>query len=109
MSVVGTQRRCQLLRRMSALRGRADVAGTCLQTVLVRFHSQWPLLNSGIGPLFGRFPCVQFRMTKPHPGVDAAKLRAGQRVVRKTTDELGTVIEANDEIKVKWDGGRTSY
>lgn len=35
--------------------------------------------------------------------------RAGQRVSRKDSEELGTVLEANGEIKVKWDGGRTSY
>jgi hypothetical protein len=34
-------------------------------------------------------------MTKPNPGLDAATLRAGQRVSRKTTDELGMVIEAD--------------
>jgi len=33
----------------------------------------------------------------------------GQRVSRKTTHELGTVIEHDGEIKVKWDGGKTSY
>ena len=36
-------------------------------------------------------------------------LREGQRVCRMTTDELGTVVEADGKIKVKWDGGRTSY
>ena len=30
-------------------------------------------------------------------------------MVRKDTEELGTIVEADDEIKVKWDGGRTSY
>ena len=33
----------------------------------------------------------------------------GLRVCRKDTDELGTVVEHNGEIKVKWDGGKTSY
>jgi hypothetical protein len=33
----------------------------------------------------------------------------GQRVSRKDTQELGTVIENNGSIKVKWDAGRTSY
>jgi hypothetical protein len=35
--------------------------------------------------------------------------RVGKRVSRKDAEEFGTVVEANDEIKVKWDGGRTSY
>ena len=43
--------------------------------------------------------------TKP----DAAELRTGQRVSRKDTGELGTVVEADGEVKVKWDSGRTSY
>ena len=33
----------------------------------------------------------------------------GQRVSRKDSEELGTVIKINGSIKVKWDGGRTSY
>jgi hypothetical protein len=41
---------------------------------------------------------------KPDPN-----LRRGQRVSRIDTEELGTVVEADGEIKVKWDGGRTSY
>jgi hypothetical protein len=40
---------------------------------------------------------------------DAAELRIGQRVSRKDTGELGTVVEADGEVKVKWDSGRTSY
>jgi hypothetical protein len=39
----------------------------------------------------------------------AAVLRAGQRVSRRDTEELGTVVEADGEIKVKWDNGQTSY
>ena len=38
-----------------------------------------------------------------------AAWRVGQRVWRKDTQELGTVIENNGSIKVKWDAGRTSY
>jgi len=34
--------------------------------------------------------------------------RVGQRVSRKTSTELGRVIEVNGKVKVKWDGGRTS-
>lgn len=33
----------------------------------------------------------------------------GQRLARKDTEELGTVVEANRQIKVTWDRGRTSY
>jgi hypothetical protein len=33
----------------------------------------------------------------------------GQRVSRKNTEELGTVIANDGSIKVKWDTGRTSY
>jgi len=43
------------------------------------------------------------------PILGAALLRVGQRVSRKTTDELGTVTEADGGVKVKWDSGRTSY
>lgn len=36
--------------------------------------------------------------------------RLGQRVARKNSDELGTVVEVDrDLVKVKWDRGRTSY
>jgi hypothetical protein len=50
-------------------------------------------------------------MTQPKPQTetDLAGWRAGQRVSRKDTEELGTIVEANGKIKVKWDGGRTSY
>jgi hypothetical protein len=49
-----------------------------------------------------------------HPKTQLERLsfdsfRAGQRVRRKTTEELGTIVEADGDIKVKWDGGRTSY
>ena len=33
----------------------------------------------------------------------------GQRVSRKDNDECGTVLETMPRLKVKWDGGRTSY
>ena len=48
-------------------------------------------------------------MIKVQLGSSPRTLRAEQRVCRKTTDELGTVVEADGEIKVKWDSGRTSY
>jgi hypothetical protein len=40
-----------------------------------------------------------------------ANWRVGQRIMRKTSDELGTVTEVDRDgtIKVKWDCGRTSY
>ena len=40
---------------------------------------------------------------------DRANWRAGQRVSRADSEELGIVIEARRTIKVKWDDGRTSY
>jgi hypothetical protein len=48
-------------------------------------------------------------MSNAQHGPDALNLRAGQRVCRKTTDERGTVTEAEGEINVKWDNGKTSY
>ncbi len=35
--------------------------------------------------------------------------QVGQRVQRKNTNELGTVVSVDGQVKVKWDGGRTSY
>jgi hypothetical protein len=35
--------------------------------------------------------------------------QVGQRVSPIDTEELGTVVKINGSIKVKWDGGRTSY
>jgi hypothetical protein len=43
------------------------------------------------------------------PTANRSTWRAGQRVVRKDTEELGTVVETDGTIKVKWDGGSTSY
>ena len=47
------------------------------------------------------------------PGVAVTSNRTswpvGLRVARKDTQELGTVVEHNNEIKVKWDDGKTSY
>jgi hypothetical protein len=40
---------------------------------------------------------------------DYATWRVGARVVRDDGDERGTIVEADGEIKVKWDNGRTSY
>jgi hypothetical protein len=33
----------------------------------------------------------------------------GLRVSRKETQELGTVVEHDGHIKLKWDDGKTSY
>lgn len=44
-----------------------------------------------------------------HPGQKPAYWREGQRVCRNETDDLGTIVQANRYIKVKWDSGRTSY
>ena len=35
--------------------------------------------------------------------------RVGQRVCREDSQELGTIIEADHQIKVRWDNGQTSY
>ena len=36
--------------------------------------------------------------------------RVGQRVCREDSEEAGTIVQAEKHtIKVKWDGGRTSY
>jgi hypothetical protein len=55
----------------------------------------------------------QGRLAMPHvhptATADRATWHVGQRVVRKNTQELGTVVEHNGSIKVKWDAGRTSY
>jgi hypothetical protein len=46
--------------------------------------------------------------TNPTPS-DRCTWPRGQRVSRKSTDELGTVVKTNGSIKVKWDSGQTSY
>lgn len=38
-----------------------------------------------------------------------ATWRVGERVSRNRTDELGTVMEIDGKIKVRWDNGQTSY
>ena len=40
---------------------------------------------------------------------DRATWPIGQRVSRKDTKELGTVVQTDGSIRVRWDGGRTSY
>ncbi len=46
---------------------------------------------------------------KPLPGHSKTAWLPGQRVSRTDTDDLGTVIESDGDIKVKWDNGQTSY
>jgi len=50
-------------------------------------------------------------MTEQIPAATANRItwQIGQRVSRTDTEELGTVVRINGFIKVKWDGGRTSY
>jgi len=48
-------------------------------------------------------------MTKAEMPAMRSQWRVGQRVSRKDTGELGTVVAQNGVIKVHWDGGRTSY
>jgi hypothetical protein len=47
-------------------------------------------------------------MTKAKPRSEGWQV--GQRVCRESDEqELGTIIQADGEIKVKWDRGGTSY
>jgi hypothetical protein len=48
-------------------------------------------------------------VTEPIPAANRVTWRVGQRVSRKDTEELGTVVEIDGSIKVKWDDGSTSY
>lgn len=41
--------------------------------------------------------------------INMTDLQVGQRVSREDSGEMGTIVEVNGEIKVKWDSGRTSY
>ena len=42
-------------------------------------------------------------------GAEARRWQLGRRVSRSTTNEQGTVVETGPSIKVRWDGGGTSY
>jgi hypothetical protein len=42
-------------------------------------------------------------------GQDSITWQTGQRVARKNSDTQGTIVEADGEVKVKWDDGKTSY
>jgi hypothetical protein len=48
-------------------------------------------------------------MSHAIPTASRATWQVGQRVSRKDSGELGTVTEHDGQIKVNWDGGRTSY
>ena len=48
-------------------------------------------------------------MPDSNRAVDRTTWKVGQRVSRESTGELGTVVEINDSIKVKWDGGSISF
>lgn len=48
-------------------------------------------------------------MRDSNRAVDRTTWEVGQRVSRKSTGELGMVVEINDLIKVKWDGGSVSF
>ena len=54
---------------------------------------------------------LHWGMTQNKDAVEAERRQwqAGRRVSRKDTGELGIIVEANGKIKVRWDGGRTSY
>jgi hypothetical protein len=43
------------------------------------------------------------------PGEDRSAWQVGQRVSHKDSADLGTVVEANGKIKVKWDHGYFSH
>ncbi len=50
-------------------------------------------------------------MIEPPKPITASRATwpVGMRVSRKDTGELGTVVDHDGDIKVKWDDGRTSY
>jgi len=48
-------------------------------------------------------------MAQAKPTLDRKSWPVGLRVSRKDTQELGTVVEQDGKIKVKWDDGKTSY
>jgi hypothetical protein len=39
----------------------------------------------------------------------SARWRVGLRVTRVNPEAIGTVVEVNGQLKVKWDTGATSY
>jgi len=68
--------------------------------------------NQAYGVLLRCANCGSYNMTDSWTIMRAHKpayWRKGQRVCRNGTGELGTIVEANGQIKVKWDDGHTSY
>jgi hypothetical protein len=49
------------------------------------------------------------KMTPRFARLGFGRFQVGQRVIRKTTEERGTVVEFDGGVKVQWDGGGTSY
>jgi hypothetical protein len=43
------------------------------------------------------------------PNIARRWWQVGMRVVRMSSENLGTIVEVNGPIKVKWDNGQTSY
>ena len=41
--------------------------------------------------------------------INMTDLQVGQRVAREDSGEMGTIVEVDGGIKVKWDSRRTSY
>jgi hypothetical protein len=74
-------------------------------------HRQVPYVGNAVPYLYA--VCRRNMKGMSMPEISAEKDRAswlaGQRVTRKDSDELGTVVKINGSIKVKWDSGRTSY
>jgi hypothetical protein len=97
---------------------KLSVLFTALQGHCSEFHIR---RNSSAYRKAGMLTLELYRegATAPEALVDALRrarlaetstLKLGQRVTRKDTTEGGTVVEADSRrIKVKWDGGATSY
>jgi hypothetical protein len=80
------------------------LAASSLQLILVALVEIHATTKPGNPGLSG----TGQRLIRYHPRVQRALV--GQRVARKNSDELGTVVEVDGgTVKVKWDRGRTSY
>jgi hypothetical protein len=67
----------------------------------------FPICKSGFHPLAYDRP--DRRAQHPSTMISITDLQVGQRVARDDVGDIGTIVEADGEIKVKWDSGRTSY